>query len=236
MVCSLLPLFLETDSRVVGLPCDRDGNFLDEGAPPPPRPMPLPTDWTPFENRPAFHFAEFAFEKTRMSTEDLNEQLRLWQAYNLLTGNESTMYNSVKDVLTTIDQIPLGDLPWTSFNVRYTGPVNDNSPSWMHQVYTVHMRDTFAVQTNLLKNQDFAGAFDYVPYRAYSQDGRRHWSNLMSGQWSWKQAVSYWFPSVLLTISQIYLGRDCARSQYAWVHAMSHHSWCRQNHCFGCHR
>ncbi|KAJ3473706.1 hypothetical protein NLI96_g12866 [Meripilus lineatus] len=174
--------------KLNGLPCDRDGNFLDEGAPPPPRPMPLPTDWTPFENRPAFHFAEFAFEKTRMSTEDLNEQLRLWQAYNLLTGNESTMYNSVKDVLTTIDQIPLGDLPWTSFNVRYTGPVNDNSPSWMHQVYTVHMRDTFAVQTNLLKNQDFAGAFDYVPYRAYSQDGRRHWSNLMSGQWSWKQA------------------------------------------------
>lgn len=184
-------LFLETNSRIPGLPCDRDGNFLDEGTLPPPRPMPLPTDWSPFENRPAFQFAEFAFEKTRMSAEDINEQLQLGQAYNILKGNGSTMYSSVKDVLTTIDQIPLGDLPWMSFKVRYTGPVDEDSPSWMHEAYTVYTRDTFAVQTNLLKNQDFAGTFDYAPYRAYSQDGRRHWSNLMSGQWSWKQAVSY---------------------------------------------
>ncbi|KAJ3474086.1 hypothetical protein NLI96_g12658 [Meripilus lineatus] len=169
-------------------PCDCDGHFLDEGTPPPPRPIPPQNDWSPFENRPAFQFAEFAFEKCHTSAQDINELLRMWQAYNILKGDDSTMYDSLNDVLSTIDNIPLGDLPWSSFNVRYTGPIDEDSPSWKRHVYTVHTRNTFAVQANFLKNQDFARAFDRVPFRAYAQNGSRQWSNLMSGQWAWKQA------------------------------------------------
>ncbi|KAJ3475789.1 hypothetical protein NLI96_g11604 [Meripilus lineatus] len=98
------------------------------------------------------------------------------------------MYTSMKDVVDTIDNITLGDLPWSSFNVRYTGPTNEDLPSWMRQIYTVHMRDTLAVQANFLKNEDFAAAFDYAPFRAYTPQGARRWSNLMSGNWAWKQA------------------------------------------------
>lgn len=186
----LLSLLFRNINVAPALPCDRDGHFLDDGAPPPPHPARLQTDWSPFENRPAFQFAEFAFEKSHTSTQDLNEQLRLWEAYNILKGNEGTMYDSMKDVLSTIDDISLGDLPWSSFHVRYTGPIDEDSPSWKRHVYTVHTRDTLAVQANFLKNQDFAGAFDYRPFRAYTQGGSRQWSNLMSGQWAWKQAVS----------------------------------------------
>ncbi|KAJ3475333.1 hypothetical protein NLI96_g11907 [Meripilus lineatus] len=98
------------------------------------------------------------------------------------------MYETVDDVLADIDAIPHGDLPWTSFNVRYNGPVDADSPSWMHETYTVHARDTFAVQQQFLANQDFANGFDYTPYEAYTHDGNRTWSNLLSGRWAWKQA------------------------------------------------
>lgn len=171
------------------MPCDEDGNFLHNNEPPPPPPIRLPTDWAPFENRPSFEYAEWAFEKAHTSAEDLNRQLRMNAAYNLLKGNGTTMYDNIDDILSTIDEIPLGDLPWSSFSFRYTGPVDEDSPSWKRQTYTIHTRDTFAVQANILRNQDFAGAFDYTPYEAYTQEGDRKWCNLMSSHWAWKQAV-----------------------------------------------
>lgn len=172
------------------LPCDEQGNFLPKDAPPPPPPVRLPTDWSPFENRPAFEFAEFTFEKSHASTADVNAQLRMWQAYNLLKGHDTTMYDSMQDVLNTIDDIAVGDLPWSSFDVRYTGAVDHHSPSWMRQTYTVYTRDTLAVQQSILENQDFAGGIDYIPYQAFTEGGARQWCNLMSANWAWKQAVS----------------------------------------------
>lgn len=114
----------------------------------------------------------------------------MWQAYNLLKGHDTTMYTTFQDVLSTIDDIPLGDLPWSSFHVRYTGPVDVHSPSWKRETYTVHTRDTFAVQQSILANKDFAQGVDYIPYQAYTEHGERQWCNLMSANWAWRQAVS----------------------------------------------
>ncbi|KAJ3473741.1 hypothetical protein NLI96_g12846 [Meripilus lineatus] len=175
-------------NKLNALPCDEDGNFLADNTPPPPRSIRQPTDWSPFENRPAFEYAEYAFEKIHTSVSDLNTQLNLWAAYNLAKGHDDTMFSSHHDVLTTIDEIPLGDLPWSSFNVRYTGPADGRSPSWKHQVYTVHTRNTFAVQQSILQNEDFVQTFDYVPYEAYTESGDRQWCNLLSGHWAWKQS------------------------------------------------
>lgn len=190
------------------LPCDKDGAFLAENSPPPPRAIRLPTDWSPFENRPAFEYAEYAFEKTHTSVDDLNTQLRLWAAYNIAKGHDNIMFSSHHNVLTTIDEIPLGDLPWSSFNVRYTGPLDERSPSWQHQVYTVYTRNTFAVQQAILQNEDFAQMFDYVPYEVYTEAGSRQWCNLLSGHWAWKQSVS---EDVLVAslVTDHWVGRDC---------------------------
>ncbi|KAJ3491298.1 hypothetical protein NLI96_g824 [Meripilus lineatus] len=174
--------------KLNALPCDEDGNFLIEGEPPLPQQPPPPDDWSPFENRAAFEFAEFAFEKSLSSAEDLNSQLRIWAAWCLQKGIDGTMYNDVDDILSHIDEIPFGDAAWSSFDVRYTGPVDENSPSWKRQTYTIHTRNTYEVQETFLKNQDFAKAFDYVPYEAYTPEGARKWSNLLSGRWAWKQA------------------------------------------------
>lgn len=100
------------------------------------------------------------------------------------------MYNNVDEVLADIDAIPFGDKPWTSFNIRYNGPIDARTPSWKQQTFTVHTRDTFAVLEQCLQNQDFAQAWDYSPHEAYRPDNKRVWSNLLSGRWAWQQAVS----------------------------------------------
>ena len=45
----------------------------------------------------------------------------------------------------------------------------------------------------MIANSDFAGGFDFMLYQEYSVDGQHHFENFMSGDWAWKQAVSYFW-------------------------------------------
>ena len=100
------------------------------------------------------------------------------------------MYADVDDVLAKIDAIPLGDTQWSSFSIKFSDALGDNAPSWKKQAYTIHMRDALEVQEHFLANRDFTQAFDYKPYKAYSEGGHREYSNLFSAAWAWKQAVT----------------------------------------------
>ncbi|KAG1770411.1 hypothetical protein EV702DRAFT_951777, partial [Suillus placidus] len=42
---------------------------------------------------------------------------------------------------------------------------------------------------NMLANPDYAGEFDYRPYREFSTNGDEcQWRDFMSGDWAWDQA------------------------------------------------
>ena len=45
----------------------------------------------------------------------------------------------------------------------------------------------------MIPNPEFKGQFDYAPYREF-EDGTRRWTDVMSGNWAWKQAVCLTFP------------------------------------------
>jgi hypothetical protein len=51
-----------------------------------------------------------------------------------------------------------------------------------------NMKFGFVVH-EMLSNPDFKKEFDYAPYREY-RGGKQRWSDFMSGNWSWRQAVS----------------------------------------------
>ncbi len=172
-------------------PCDAGGQYLPPGAPPPPRDN--THDWWPFANRPQFEFTEWHFEKVQTSRGDLNQILRIHAAQRVLeTGDvhAHAMYDTADDMYNTIDEIPYGDAAWTTFQLRYTGPVTPHSPAWKHKTYTVYTRDALQVAENMAASPDFDGRWDYVPYEEYNGPDSRRYSNLMSGTWAFKKAVS----------------------------------------------
>ena len=90
-----------------------------------------------------------------------------------------------------IDNIDLGDVKWSNFTVHYTGarPPTD-VPSWMDDRYEVYFRDPLEVVHNMLANPEFSSTLDYCPYREYeTETNERRWSDFMSGDWAWNQAV-----------------------------------------------
>ncbi|KAN0133004.1 hypothetical protein V8E53_009177 [Lactarius tabidus] len=90
----------------------------------------------------------------------------------------------------TIDKTPLGDIPWSSFTLKYNGArPSDNVPEWMNASFEVCYCDPRAVIHGILGHPGFKDDMDYVLYHEYdSKTERRHWQDFMSGDWAWMQA------------------------------------------------
>ncbi len=59
----------------------------------------------------------------------------------------------------------------------------------MIETYELCTRDSRILLHNQLATTDFADAIDYKPYRQFDHRDDRVWSNLMSGDWAWNEAV-----------------------------------------------
>lgn len=96
-----------------------------------------------------------------------------------------------------IHLVQLGNALWKSGKLcldpnRVPGEGSDDdspTPSWMKAEYELHMRDTDVAASNILDCPDFDGQIDYVPYVEYNNNGKRTWSNFMSGSFSWQHSV-----------------------------------------------
>jgi hypothetical protein len=120
-----------------------------------------------------------------MSHRNIDDLLNLWAAN---VGREPPFVNH-KDLHEAIDSIKNGSAPWYTFHVEYDGvKPPQNAPKWMTEKFEVWHRDPHEVITNLLSNTVFDGHFDYSPYREY-KNNKRQWSDFMSGNWCWEQAV-----------------------------------------------
>jgi Plavaka transposase len=174
-----------------GIPCDENGDYLPPGAPPPFFPDPPPTDWSPFKSRIHYETAELIYQGIQISAPKINNLLDLWAASLLKLGGEP-LFTSHRDLYKTIDEAKSGDVPWKSFNLKYQGPIPDNSvpPSWMTDQFEVWYRDPHEVVKNMLANTDFVGEMDTTPFREYDGNGERRYHDFMSGDWAWQQAVS----------------------------------------------
>ncbi|KAH9941016.1 hypothetical protein B0H21DRAFT_870312 [Amylocystis lapponica] len=173
---------------ILAQPCDVNGNFLPIGSAPDVEDA-NDGDWAPFNDRPSFEFAELAFKRIQLSAGNLDRLLEVWTAHNIINNGGEPIFTSTEDMLDTIDSIQHGDAPWESFMVRYNGPTTADSPSWKRAEYHVHCRDTKTVANNMLANKDFNGRFDYTPFQEYTAPGTNRYSNIMSGQWAYKQAT-----------------------------------------------
>jgi hypothetical protein len=174
------------------MPCQYDGSYLRPGKHPRPPPIPAtdPTDWGAFKSKHRFKMAELLYSKARMSEGNIDTLLQLWNN----SGNRLP-FSGHRELLTAIDEIPVGDTPWHSFLVRYNSRLdgaNHSEPQtkWMLDAHEVFYRDPRLVLHQMLANPDFKDGMDFSPYRVFDKDGARQYQHLMSGDWAWDQAVS----------------------------------------------
>lgn len=170
--------------------CDKYGNDIPIDSPPPPRESDLgPDDWTPYQSRIEFELADFLYRRNQMSASDIDYLLNLWGASSATHG-EAPPFPNHKDLYSTIDSTPVGDVPWDSFSLRFNGTrPNDAVPPWMDAEYDVWFRNPRNLVHNIISNPDFNNAFDYAPHQEHDADGTRRYHNFMSGNWAWRQAV-----------------------------------------------
>ena len=171
-----------------GRPCDKHGDFLDDGVPPPPPQPHSPHDWTPFTSRSQFTTAEFLFKRAKMSAGQIDELLNIWAASSE-SGTEAPFHNHA-DLYNVIDAIPIGGVPWQRFEMSFDGARPETDiPPWMEQTYEVYFRDPHQLLLNMLADPTFAKDFDYTPMQKFDCHGSREYGNFMSGDWAWTQAV-----------------------------------------------
>jgi hypothetical protein len=175
----------------IAIPCDRNGGNLPD---PPPPPEPLhedPFSWDPFGSRAEFDFAHYHFVKEQSSASSIGKALDIWQA-GILQYGDSTPWTNAQDLYDTIDMIQHGDAPWKVHKIRYKGPFPAGvPPKWMTETFELCARDSRVVLRHQLAPSEFKGSTNYVPYQQFDGEGRRVWSNLMSADWAWEQAVRF---------------------------------------------
>ncbi|KAF7328163.1 hypothetical protein MVEN_02573800 [Mycena venus] len=162
------------------LPCDAAGQYLPPFAPPAPLPAPPadgqdPAAWAPFGSRLEFDFAQYHFVELQTSERYINTALDLWAA-SVMKSGDTVPWKNAAELYATIDEIQQGHMSWKTYEMRYTGPLPAGTPpKWMTQTYE-------------LESNSFKDHVDMIPYQQFNHDGHRVWSNLMSGDWAWKQA------------------------------------------------
>jgi len=176
---------------ILAQPCNEDGEFL----PPYTRPrVPSPEvdamdSWSPFESRLEFDTAHYHFVEAQNSGPLIDKALDMWLATVAEFGGDVPWKDS-KDLYATIDAIQRGNSPWTVHKIRYQGPLPPGTPpKWMTETYELCTRDTRKVLHRQLETTHFKDKINLTPYRQFDGNGQRTWSNLMSADWAWTQAV-----------------------------------------------
>lgn len=161
---------------------------MPAGAPPTPPEEHDTQDWASFETRVRFKLAEELYLNNEASASSIDRILNIWAAHCATFGKDAP-FRDHQDVYSAIDSSPLGGMPWQSINISYDGDVPATDvPEWMSSKHEVWFRDLQKVVHEMISNPDFKKELDYAPYREF-RNGKRQWSDFMSGNWSWRQAV-----------------------------------------------
>lgn len=171
-----------------GTPCSSTGADLPAGAAPSPPPVIDTDNFDPFVSCAEFEFTEFLYKSVEMSGGNLDKLSELLAG--LYPGQEPPFDNH-DDLYASIDSIKHGDSCWKSFTVSYNGKIDTEAqpPSWMTATYEVWYCDPLVIMEKQLANPDFCGEIDYAPKLIYN-DGMRQYTDFMSGDWAWREAVS----------------------------------------------
>ena len=151
--------------------------------------------WNPFSSRLEYKWAHYHYVQLQSSADDIQRGLDLWKATVMIhqTDDDShgVPWKTAKEMYESIDSISATGVVWTTHQLSYNGPQPDGTlPWWMQESYELNVRDVLSVFEEQLASKEFNSQFEYTPYEEYDQKGSRVYSNLMSGNWAFREAVS----------------------------------------------
>lgn len=133
--------------------------------------------------------------KLQSSKSDILQGLDLWRAtiikHGSLHSTDEVPWLNADSLYETIDSIQAGNAPWRCYKFSYVGPKPPTPPRWMEETYELNARDVLLVIEQQLETSEFHGHTAYSPYQEFDVSGNRVYSNLMSGDWAFRQAVRY---------------------------------------------
>lgn len=131
--------------------------------------------------------ADFLFAETEMAAGKVDRLMQIFAARSA-PNRQPPPFDDHKDLKRHIDAIDLGSVSWERLSVTYGGEKPLRTTPWMEKEYEVWFRDPRKLIHNMLSNTEFHGEFNYKPYQEF-RNGKREWSDFMSGNWSWKVSV-----------------------------------------------
>ena len=178
-------------------PCDADSYDLPRGAPPAAEEARAEDDYFPYASRPEFELADLLFRRVQMAGTKISDLMDVWAAYQQIYEVDATYgppFSNAQDLYNTIDSTEVGEVPWQAFSVEFDGESSGDSgiplASWKRKSYEVWFRDPLKIVEAQIANKDYACEMDYAPKRMFSRARKRLYTDFMSGNWAWEQAVS----------------------------------------------
>ena len=177
------------------VPCTEDGIPTAPNAPPPPC---TPADamssnpWSPFDSHLSFKFAKYHFTELQSSERQINQALDLWRVAIIQAQGDTANipWDSAAQMYNTINSIQEGSVPWKTVKFWYTGPFPAGTPPrWMTEDYELCFRDPCSILLNQITSPELQNHFNYVSYKQFDSHRECVWSNLISGEWAWNEAV-----------------------------------------------
>jgi hypothetical protein len=170
-----------------GTPCNIHGNDLPPDTPPPSSPEDTNV-FFPFKHLEEFEFAKFLFIEEQMSGKKTDKLMMLLAA--LYDGYEPPFADH-QDLHSVLNAIPHGNISLQSFSVNYDGPLplDGEVPTWMTTEYDVWFHNPLLVMEQQIGNHDYTNEFDFHPKQVFDKAGKCQYTDLMSGNWAWGQAV-----------------------------------------------
>ncbi|KAF9488379.1 hypothetical protein BDN71DRAFT_1485108 [Pleurotus eryngii] len=215
--------------------------MLPPGLPPPPR---QPADakpnnpWNPFPDRLSFEFADYHFTTLQSSEFQVNQALDLWLAAVVNAGGDPCLvpWQTAKQMYGTIDAIKEGPTSWKTVQFHYTGPLLKGTPlKWMQETYKLCFQDPHSILLNQIALPELQDHFDYAPYMQFNAHDDHVWSNLMSGDWAWAEAVSAMLVSILIGSDKMTVSVATGHQEYhpVYIGAGNIHNSMRCSHAHG---
>jgi len=139
------------------------------------------------------------------------------------------------DLRQQIDAVNLGHVPWVCAILNYKGALHTSSQhppaEWKLAEYEVWYRNPRQVIRSILATVEFDGHVDYSAYQEFEGEARQY-SNMMLGDWAWRQSVRLDFHYLTFTSDVQTSGYHCSRFFNPWVHVRPNYPWIRQDNGF----